>query len=78
MSEFDTSFLESQIAECLAACQQLRYEIDQARSMIPLVGNENGGKGASDAPEYICGDDSNIVFTPVDGGNQVKLDVYYV
>lgn len=60
---------------------QIRSEIDQLRSMIPLVDDEKGGgggEGGGESPEYISGDDSNIVFTPVANSNQIKVDVYYV
>lgn len=36
-----------------------------------------GGGGGSDAPEYVCGDNSNIVFGDEADG-KIKVDVYYV
>ena len=36
-----------------------------------------GGGGGSDAPEYVCGDNSNIVFGDETDG-KIKVDVYYV
>ena len=72
-------FLEAQVAECVASCQQMRSEIDQVRAMIPLVrtGESEKNNGGGEAPEYICGNDSNVVFTEADN-NQIKVDVYYV
>ena len=57
--------------------QNLQQQIDQLRSMIPMMPFEQE-KGDDGGNEYICGDDSNVVFTPVSGTNQIKLDVYYV
>ena len=61
--------------------QNLQQQIDQLRSMIPMVPpreEESMFNGNGGGAEYISGDDSNVVFTPVSGTNKIKVDVYYV
>lgn len=60
-------------------CQidSLQQQIDQLRSMIPIMPHDNTGAGNSSGKDYISGNDSRIVFTPR-GNNLVMVDVYYV